>query len=232
MPMDYPAFQKPFWPIRDWASLGEMSKNIWWVPTEPVNPRETIYQNIYSVPFGRKFYWLEDHIMTEVKLYGVGYLVGISQLASVWINAYEHLSTVYAVPLLVYYGMTIGIEVTNMDIVPGRGFYGMAGFETPASEPEKPKSDDPIELLRTGEFTFCYIISLKDGEEVRIFSKLRDKEKNYLRVKNLYKPDQKVISQFKIKPEEANEIIETSRREPEKIKMLLEKYEKKYLKKK
>jgi hypothetical protein len=230
--MDYPAFQKPSWPIRDWAGLEELAKNIGWTPTDPIQPGESISVDLYTVPSGKKFFWLEDHLITEARMYGTAYLVGITQLASLWVDAFDHFSAVYAVPMILYSGMTIRIEGTNLDIVPGKCFYGLAGFETPASKPAEPKSDDPIDLFKTGTFHYCQIFSLPNGEELRIFWKLRDKFRNYLRIKNIYKPDEKVISQFKIKPEHTDEIMSNLRAKPEKVIKVLEDFEQKYGKKK
>jgi hypothetical protein len=232
MPSDYPSFQKPTWPIRDWAGLEELAKTIYAGPTNPISPGSTWGIDIYTVPIGKKFFWLEDHVFTQIRGYAVYSLVGIGFLTEGWTDAYKWYSAVYAVPAILPAGITIHIDVTNEDIVSGRCAFYISGFEMPASKPEEPKSDDPIDLFKAGEFHYCNIFSLPNGEEVRIFTKIRDKFRNYLRVKNIYKPDEKVISQFKLKPEEAQEIIEISRQKPEKLIETLKNYEEKYGRKK
>jgi hypothetical protein len=225
---DYPAFQKPTWPIRDWAGLEELAKTIYAGPTDPISPGSTWSVDIYTVPSGKKFFWLEDHVFTSVRGHAVYSLVGIGFLTEGWVDAYQYYSAVYAVPEILPAGITIHIDTTNEDIVSGRCAFYTSGFETPASKPAEPKSDDPIDLFKTGTFHHCQIFSLANGEEVRIFWKLRDKFRNYLRIKNIYKDDEKVISQFKIKPEHTDEILSTLRASPEKVKEILTKYEEKY----
>jgi hypothetical protein len=230
--MDYPAFQKPSWPIRDWAGLEELAKTVVAVPTNPISPGDTWSVDIYTVPSGKKFFWIEDHILTQIRGYAVYSLVGIGYISEGWVDSYDHFSAVYAVPSILPAGTTIHIDATNEDIVSGRSAFYLAGFETPASKPAEPKSDDPIELFKTGTFHYCNIFSLPNGDEIRIFWKLRDKFRNYLRIKNIYKPDEKVISQFKIKSEEAQEILDTYRVEPKKLIEILKNYEEKYGRKK
>jgi hypothetical protein len=228
--MDYPAFQKPSWPIRDWAGSEELVKTVVSVPTNPISPGDTWSIDIYTVPSGKKFFWIEDHILTQVRGHAVYSLVGIGYISEGWVDAYDHYSAVYAVPSILPAGTTIHIDATNEDIVSGRCAFYISGFETPASKPEEPKSDDPIDLFKTGMFHYCNILSMPNGEEIRIFWKLRDKFRNYLRIKNIYKTDEKVISQFKIKPEHADEILSTLRVKPEKVREILDKFEKRFKK--
>jgi hypothetical protein len=230
--MDYPAFQKPSWTIRDWAAIDELFKNIFIVETTPINPGETKTYTIYTIPAGKKLFVTGLIESFEVRTETAVYISGGPILFKGYKEEFMHWIAEFAPSLLFTAGLTFCFDCKNVDIVPGRFSVIWQGFELPASKPAEPKSDDPIELFKTGTFHYCNIFSLPNGEEIRIFWKLRDKFRNYLRIKNIYKPDEKVISQFKLKPEEAQEILDTHRVEPKKLIETLKNYEEKYGRKK
>jgi hypothetical protein len=231
MRSDYPAFQRPTWTIRDWAAIDEISKNIFIIETTPIMPGEIRTYTVYTVPSGKRAFVTGIFESFEVRTETTVYTSGGILLFKGYKEEFMHWVAEYAPTLIFPAGTTFYLDCKNVDIIPGRFSVVWQGFELPASKPAEPKSDDPIELFKTGTFHYCNIFMLPNGEEVIIFWKLRDKFRNYLRVKNIYEPDEEVISQFKLKPEECQEIIKISSQKPEKFTETLEKYEKKYRRK-
>jgi hypothetical protein len=232
MASDYLAFQKPTWPIRDWFSKLELLKYFWYQTETDLPPGSSISDVIYTVPSGKILYYTDAYIETDFRGWFSLMVPNVVVLLMAKIEAFTPFFESFSIPIPIGSGENIGGTMQNLDIVSGRGGIGFISWETPASEPEKPKSDDPIELYRCGEFNYCQVIPLPNGEQLFLFGKTREGIRHYLRIKDYSKPSQKLISQFHLKPEEPQEIIEIFRQKPEKLIETLKKYEEKYKPKK
>jgi len=125
-------------------------------------------------------------------------------------------------------GMIGRIYIRNDDIVPGHWDVEGSVYKFPASEPEKPKSNDPEEIFRVRDFNYLVATFLPSGEQLKIFRKIREDEAHFLRIKDFGTKNQKVVGKGHLKPEHVDEIMSTLRVSPEKLKEILDKFEQKY----
>jgi hypothetical protein len=236
---DYPDFTKPIsFRIQEIPSQGKRE----WIATQienklfnlflNANPKQEAQITFYTVPPGKKFFVADITIRARVASYGEIWYTGPYTFFYIAIPRFTTQQWSFSVPFPILAGNSITWWMFNQDLMAEQWFMIFQGWEEPASEPEKPKSDDPIELYRTGEFNYCQVIPLPDGEQLFLFEKAREGIRHYLRVKDYSKPNQKLISQFHLKPEEYQEIIEVSRQNHEKLIETLKKYEEKYGQKK
>jgi hypothetical protein len=186
----------------------------------------------YTVPTGKIFFVSDIMLQGIVSGYGEIWYTGPTTFFWIAIPRYSTQQWSFSVPFPITAGNSITWYMCNEDFRDISYRMIFQGWEEPGSEPEKPKSDDPIELYRCGEFSVCQVIPLSNGEQLFLFGKAREGIRHYLRVKDYSKPSQKLISQFHLKPEEASEILDISNTKPEKVKEVLESYERKYRPKK
>lgn len=212
----------------DWAAKGLEYKT--WNDNFSIDPASSQSVDVYTVPAGKILF------VTDVEFGGMA-----RGLATIWASAIKRICWMYfepfdsrhislTVPLPLVANDTLKVYEYNYDIIPGTFSYLIISWEQAASEPEKPKSDDPEELYRCGEFNHCEIFHLPGNEQVFIFAKARETVMHYLNVKNYGKPDQKKLASFHLKPEEVREILDIRRGEPQKVKEVLKKIEDKYKK--
>jgi hypothetical protein len=239
MATGYPDFTKPIsFRIQEIPSQTKRE----WIATEIENKMLNLslvtnpgYGNqitFYTVPSGKKFYVSDIVLRSLVNAYGEIWYTGQNAFFYIAIPRFSTQQWSFSVPYPITAGNSITWWMYNQDLRSTTYHMIFQGWEEPGSEPEKPKSDDPEELYRCGEFNYCQVIPLINGEQVFIFRKAREEIWHYLRVKDYSKPSQKVLAQFHLKPEEAQEVLDTRRVEPEKLIETLKKYEEKYGRKK
>jgi len=108
--------------------------------------------------------------------------------------------------------------------------WNLTGYEEPASNPRSPKNDSPDELFLTGDFNFCKVQLLPNGEIIYFFGKDKQKPKNYLRIKDPWKEERKILKQGKIEPHQ-DKILISQLKDPKKDPFpIVEWFEKKYVK--
>jgi len=228
---DFPKHYAPrmAMPYRDWMG---MIGYIWSTVFEnltPLRPRETYDESIFIVPGGMTLALTEVSGSGSINGRGGFYVAGVTGWYKAWTFARQHIFESYAVPLIILARQELRGRFINDDIIPGYGYMALTGWLQPASVPEEPKSEDPLDLFKAGKFNYCQTFVLVGGETLRIFPCLREKKVCYLRVKDLYLPSEKKLASFYLKPEEAQEIISTLRAKPEEAQEFLKRIEKKYL---
>ena len=229
---DFPDFTIPKWDRRDWAGK-EIAYKTWAInPGNFYKPGEDAAYKIYEVPAGKRLFYASSNINLKFRGNAYFYVYGGFSFHQALLEPYETSINVSSIPLPIEQGEKIYIWVINEDIIGGYARYVFTGWEEAASTPEKPRNDDPEELYRTGEFNFCQIISLPNNEQVFIFGKAKKKVRHFLKVKNYGLKSQKKLASFHLKSDEAAEILDISDTKPEKVKEVLERYEKKYKKRK
>jgi hypothetical protein len=228
---DLPDFLEQPTAKRDWASKINQIKSFIFENATALEPGGTYDETIYTTPSGKAFFLTEVSGSSSINGRGGFYIYGLPYWWRVWTFERQHIYESYSVPLILVVGQELRGKFINDDIVSGYGYMSIDGWEEPASEPKKPKSDDPIDLYKAGEFNYCSILVLPDGESVRIFRKVKEDKVNYLRIKNLYRPTEKKLASFHLKPEHTEEILSTLRAKPEKVIKVLEDFEQKYGKK-
>ncbi|MEM5844517.1 MAG: hypothetical protein ABIM54_00830 [candidate division WOR-3 bacterium] len=228
MSYDYLPFQRPGWDIKDFASLQELLVNIFIIETSPIQPGETRTYDIITVPTGRKLFISGLVESFEYRTETHVYISGGPTLFKGYKEEFMHFFSAFAPTFLFPAGTTFKLDCKNVDIVPGRFSTIWQGFLLPASEPEKPKDNSLYEKFRVADYHYCTKYYLPDNEVLIVFYKLRDKQRNFLRLKNYGTPSKKIISQMILEPDKAQEIISTLHSEPEKVKEFLEKLEKKF----
>jgi hypothetical protein len=235
MATGYPDFTKPIsfriqeipsQSKREWIAT-EIENKLWNLVLV-ANPRQGAQITFYTVPNGKKFFVADITIRSLVCSYGEIWYTGPNTFFYIAIPRFSTQQWSFSVPYPITAGKSITWWMFNQDLKSEQWFMIFQGWEEPGSEPEKPKSDDPIELYRCGEFNICQVIPLPNGEQLFLFGKAREGIMHYLRVKDYSKSSQELISQFHLKPEEAQEIIEISRTKPEKLIETLKNYEEKY----
>lgn len=225
---DLPDFYKQGmqWPRRDWATKTGEQKSFYKI--DFLNPDESKVSKLYDVPSGKIFYCANICLGGRHKGWANLYKTGGAKILAKSYSPWDMKCATLTVPYPVEKGDDIFWGSYNFDIIGARSEVFLYGWETPASEPEKPKSDDPEELYRCGEFNYCDIVSLPNNEQLFIFSKVKEGRRHYLRIKDYGLKSQKKIASFHLNKDEAAEILDIRDTNPEKVKEVLAKYEKKY----
>jgi hypothetical protein len=227
------AYDLPDWleqpvPKRDWSSRIGIDKSWAYFWSDLIQPKMSYYFDFYTVPSG-KVLFLTD-VTVGLMFRGYTHIVAVDYptILSAEVEPFDTKIKSSSVPLTATAGKVLRWYVSNWDIVPGYAHMSLVGWEEPASEPEKPKSDDPEELYRCGDFNYCQIIGLSDGVQVFIFGKKKEEVRHYLKIKDYGKFNQKKLASFHLKPKDTDEIFSTIQFEPKEVVGLLNKFEKKY----
>ena len=184
--------------------------------------------DIYTVPSGFKA--VISDVLSGGDFLGAScyWIPGGDNIAWIFFEPYETKGHPFVLPPVALSGETIRFEVWNDDTIIGtfRGVLTM--WRVPGSKPENPKKDEPFERFRVGDFSSCQVLVLPDGETLYLFHRRGEDKENYLRFKDYGKPSQKKLASFHLQAEEAGEILSTLHAEPQKVKGVLTKYEKRY----
>lgn len=223
--LDHPDFQKITWPQRDWAAYEEFFKIFHYYSTTPLNAGSELKVDTYTVPAGKKLYCTNFYHSTQFRGKVWFDVPAIPMMQIAWFEQFITTGCCWDVPCVYSAGLTVDIYIKNEDIVSGHWTFGSVGYELPASKPKNPKNNTSEELYRCGEFNYCTTFVLLNNERVRIFGKVREKTRNYLRLKG-FKPKEEIISQFHLIPEEVDKIMKIIREEPEEVLLALNKLEK------
>ena len=227
---DYPDFYKigVSWTRRDWAAREAEIKD-WAVSfIDPVPPGENRSSHIYEVPEGKRLYITESSIGGQFKgLYKTYSYPGPFFIFAA-LQAYNTLAMTYSTPFALDTGSKLAFSGRNDDTEEGKVYALFVGFETPASEPIKPKSDDPDELYKTGTFNWANVYIQQNGEKIIFFGKYKGRLVNCVRYKEIAKIKHQKISAFKCTRDEMIEIDQVVKNEPHKVNLAISKYEKKY----
>jgi hypothetical protein len=225
MATDFPDFTVPIWNRRDWASK-ELTYKTWGINTGDIAAGGTAAADIYTIPSGKMLFVTDFQAGGTIMGYTQLYIVGSYILATTFFEPYCTEVLSYSTPIPLTVGQVLKYSTDNDDTITGWVYNLIIAWETTASKPSPAKSDDPLDLYKAGEFNQVRIISLDKDEQLFLFSKAKKDRVSYLRIKNLYRPDEKKLASFHLKPEEAEDILSTLPVEPQKVKEVLLKCEK------
>jgi len=229
---DFPDFTIPKWDRRDFAATKEVEWKNWRLLNASISSGATWTEEFYSIPSGKMLFITDFNLGADFKGYLQIYSVEYVWVATVYFNPYDPVTGALTVPTPVVGPEGMKFDIKNEGTETGRSHIIIKGWETTASKPEKPKSNDPLDLYKAGEFNNASIFPLSNGETLFLFQKMREHGNNYLRIKNIYRPNEKKLASFYMRPEETDEILNTIHFRPERIKEVLAKYEHKYKPKK
>jgi len=226
--LDRPDFYKQSinWPQSNWRSeRGEAW--IWFLTLTNLAAGGDYTNPFYTIPSGKKVFTTDICIGGDFKGYGKFYYGGGNQIFYTFFDAYHPIQHTSNTPPLGNAGEPLTYYLKNEDSVTGNARMTWLTYLLPASKPPEPKNDDPEEILKTGAFISAEVLSNPFGDDIYILTRLKTPYKYYLRFKNFGTPKQKKLASLHLRPNEAEEIINIVRDKPEKVKAILEKYEKK-----
>lgn len=227
---DFPDFSSPVWDKRDTAAKEGTIKSWSWVSGEEIPPVGLYEGDIYTVPAGKIFYSSDSGMAMNYRGWMQYKIKDGAEICSALMEAWDTKIISFAAPFVIVAGETLQWQTSNWDIVSGYPYGYFFGWEEPGSKPEKPKNDEPEERYKLGDFNRANLCFLPNKETLIMFNSLREDKMNYLRIRDFGRPGQKKIASFHLKGKEATEIINTTHASPQKVKAVLEKYERKYAK--
>jgi hypothetical protein len=230
--MDYPPFQKPSWPIRDWKTLEELTEFFWYYSTTPLAAGSELLLDTIIVPAGIKYHYTQSYASTQFDGVSYIYFPQIGAYTYAFVTKNQTYAGVFSIPMIFSPGLEARVYVRNDDIISGHYDVEGAVYRLSASNPEKPKNDDPEEIFRVRDFNYLASTFLPNGDQIKIFRKVREDRAHFLRIKDFGTKNQKVIGKCHLKLEDIDEIMSTLRAKPEKVIKVLEDFEQKYGKKK
>jgi len=222
---DLPDFYKTAmsWSRREWAAQKYELKS-WGIQINST-AGGGYGDDLYTIPSGKRFYVSHIGVTSEVRLFNWWKANEVIFLAGDALDGFVSSVRDFATPVPIEAGKTLRYGGWNDDIIDGRIWIFLNGFETEASKPKEPESDDPEENYKLGNFNWVNIIKQTNGESLILFSKKGDDKVSYLRVRDFYRPNQKKLASSHLKPEHAREILSSLHTEPHKVKEMLKKYE-------
>ena len=232
---DYPDFTKPIsfkmqeapdWSRREWAAKEYEFKS--WRDYGTAVPDVRWDNAIYTVPTGKRLYITDCQGLSRFKSWMFIYTIPIVYLFNASQDWYDSKNIAFATPIPLEAGIELWSGGRNFDIITDSFEFYINAFETPASNPEIPKTDDPEERYKLGDFNFANLFHLEDDQTLILFHKVGDKRQAYLKFSNFLKPKEKKLASFYLKPEGVKEIIDISHTNPKKLKETLDKIEKRY----
>jgi hypothetical protein len=230
MPRDYPSRTIPVVSHRDVQSMNVNMAYYVYSPAEPLQPGTGGYADIVTIPTGRRYFVSDCYGAMSCEGQLAVYIPGSFDIYAAFFEPYETHFASLSLPIPVESGETIRLYYQNTDTVQGTFRLLLGVYWEPGSPWIPPKKDEPLERFKTGDFNSASYFLYPDGSIVVIFRRHKEEGANYLRLQNPFKPNQKVLAEFKLKPNEAAEILDISHTQPDKLPKVLEKYEKKYAK--
>lgn len=226
--VDYPDWTKPYHSRKEFAALEGEQFSFVAYSTSPLTPGSVATLTIFTVPSGRRIYMCKILGSAQFRNRNSWIVSIIGEVFKGWTEGYRIMDVSWTPPATYDAGVSLSIEIENLDIVSGHWYVYTGGFITPASKPEPVKSDDPEERLVKFDFNYAVILHLSNQESVFLIHKRKDKKTGYVRLHNYGRPNQKKLSSFYISHNEVSECINTAKYQPDKLKKILGKYEKKY----
>jgi len=228
---DYPDFTKPI--LFKYQETPDLTRAEWaarnyeyksWYLTVNIVSGESFYHNLYTVPTGKKL--MICHYLITTKYYGLQeiYFEGGATI----VNATLFRDTVLGQPLAQFItgasGSILKVSGYNEDTIDGKSSYNIISIEEPASVPAKPKSPDPIDRYKAGDFNWAKILILDDKEKVILFGKAKEKNSCVLHIANMYQKNEKKIKSFYTNKEDIEEFSHLYHLNPKNVKEKLKKY--------
>lgn len=224
--VDHEDFQKVTWPIRDWASKRAEFVSITVIEVDGISPGATKSYTMYTVPAGKVFYWTD--LVQSFTTYSRCrvYIEGGAEIFRGCKEAEGHISVTLTTPLVFTENTTVKLDITNVDIITCYFSTVWIAWQTAASIPANPKDDSSKERFKVCDYNYCTKYYLSNNEVAILFHKLKENKRNYLRLENHGTPEEKVISQFHLTPEETSQVMGTMKEKPEEILKTLNKFDK------
>jgi len=222
---DYPDFEKIIYRKPELSSIA--GKKWTWFVDIPIAGGAHGTVSVHSVPTGYRAILTDIGFSAEFKGECKVYIPDGDKICWVHFEPYRPFSHSLTTPSVLKVGETLDFEIWNRDTELGDIKAWIIEWRTPGSEPEKPKTDDPAERFRVGDFNTATHLVLPNGESLFFFHKWGEKKENYLRIKDFGTPKQKKLASLHLKPEEAQEIMSTLHDRPEKAQEVLRRIENK-----
>lgn len=207
--MDYPDFRKPVSIAqqeigvedrRDWASKKAETKSWAFESVADVEPGDYSTYNIYTIPAKKVFYCADFGMGLEFRGWGVYKIADGSYIWATQMEAWDSKIVSLSTPAILVADEILQAWCKNFDIISGKFSGYFWGWETAASKPKKPKSDDPEERYMLGDFNRAYLRLLPKGETEIWFSKIGEAKRNYLKFRDFGGPKQKKLASKIIRP--------------------------------
>jgi len=226
--VDFPDFTIPRWDRRDWAAKEVMHK-FWDISWLSGNPGTITGGLFYQVPIDKIMYWSDYQAASELagRIGMYNYETG-DYFFRVVLDQYGSRVGKWSTPLTGLAKQRFRYESYNHDIITGYYYVLIIGWELAASEPEKPKTNDPEERYWLGDFNWVKVLGLENSEQIFLFGKTGENRMNYLRFKNYLTSKQKKLGSFHLSVKKARKIFGPYYDNPKKLIKVLLKYEKKY----
>lgn len=225
---DIPDFSVPIWDRRDIKAKEVELKYTIYTTVVPILPGESAYANVYTVPYGRR-YFVSDCYGTTT--FGGSLAVFVPDSHDIYTAYFEPWATHFAslaLPIPVESGEIIRIVWINNDAFEGFFRILIGVWWEPGSKWDKPKTDNPEIRFKAGDWNFARYLLEPDGSYSVIFRNWREKQSNYLKIKNAFQEKEEKLASGKLSAEEVQNIVENLHTKPENIKKILNKYEQKY----
>jgi hypothetical protein len=226
--LDTPDFSSGVWDQREIKARDVEIQYIVYVPLLDVMPGDSYYAEVFTVPYGRRYFVSDCYGATTFRGALYVYIPGSHDIYSAFFEPYDTHFASLALPIPIESGQTLIISWENRDRVKGTFRILIGIWWEPGSKWEPPKNDDPSERFLKGDFNYAKYFLNPDGSFAVIFKKAKEDKLNYVRVENFSTPNQKISLAFKLKKEEAAEIDKFSITKTGSLKDVLEKYENKY----
>jgi hypothetical protein len=226
--IDLPDFSDVIWNQREVKSRDVEIQYIVYVPVLDVNPGDSYYAEVFTVPVGRRHFVSDCYGAMTFRGALYVYIPGSHDIYSAFFEPYDTHFASLALPIPIESGQTLRVSWENHDIVKGTFRILIGVWWEPGSKWQPPKNDDPSERFLKGDFNYAKYFLNNDGPFVVIFRKAKEDKSNYVKIENPWSRTKKVLASFHLKQEEAVEIENIGRAEPKKVKEVLEKFEEKY----
>lgn len=225
---DIPDFSIPIWGRREIQAKEIQLKYTVFVPGTPILPGASGYADVYVVPAGKRYFVSDCYGSSNFRGALYGYVPTSHDIYAAYFEPWDTHFASLALPIPVEAGQRVRIAWENNDFFGGFFRFLVGLWWEPESKWKEPKSDDPLEKFKLGDWNFARYFLEPDGSYSVIFRKAGEKKSNYLKLQNPYQPKEKKLASGKLEANEVQEIFNTLNIKPEKVKQVLEKYEKKF----
>jgi len=186
---DYPDFYRPIsfskqevpaLDKKEWAG-----KEVWYTvlvfTKENLAAGATAQSTLFTVPVNKKYNFcavlssIEAAGEWRMKLYQPDDTF-VSDIVQIYCEPYESRFFHFPIPIPWSEGYKFRFWVKNHDTITSNFYFRCFYWEEPASLPKKPKSDDPEEHFKLGEYNICHVDLLPNEEEkIRFWKHGKDK---------------------------------------------------------
>jgi hypothetical protein len=212
---------------RDWAAEGVELKYVVFVPVFPVAAGAEGYSDIYEVPAGRRYFVSDCYGSTTFRGELTLYVPDSHYIYSAHFEPWATHPASLALPIPVEEGQTIRIYWKNSDAFAGTFEVLVGLWWIPGSVWKKPDTDDPWERFKAGDWEFAKYFLNNDGSYWVVFRRHKEKKSNFLKISNAYNKNEKKLASGILEANEVKEIFDATHKEPDKLKEVLEKYDRK-----